>query len=103
MFAHETLAVLHLARQHADPSIRDVGGGFREHVSRVRERDFVLVGVVAVDVVEADGDLRHDLKRPLPRFENFSVDGSRSVVINPSMPLLTFSMINFFGGASGPW
>ena len=27
----------------------------------------------------------------------------RNVVINPSIPLFTFSMINFFGGASGPW
>ena len=39
---------------------------------------------------------------PFPASKTSALIGSRSVVINPSMPLFTFSMINFFGGASGP-
>jgi len=45
------------------------------HVGGVREWDFVFVGVGAIDVVKAHGDLRHDLERPLPCFEHLSVDG----------------------------
>ena len=40
---------------------------------------------------------------PFPASNTSASIGSRSVVIKPSMPLFTFSMINFFGGASGPW
>ena len=40
---------------------------------------------------------------PFPASNTSASIGSRSVVINPSIPLFTFSMINFFGGASGPW
>ena len=47
-------------------SVSDVGS--------VREGDFVFVCIRAVDVVEPDGDLRHDLQRPLPCFEHFGID-----------------------------
>ena len=40
---------------------------------------------------------------PFPASKTSASIGSRSVVINPSMPPFTFSMIIFFGGASGPW
>ena len=43
------------------------------------------------------------LSEPFPASKISASIGSRSVVINPSMPLFTFSMISFFGGASGPW
>ena len=42
------------------------------------------------------------LSEPFPASKTSASIGSRSVVINASMPLFTFSMINFFGGASGP-
>src|SRR5437762_1421255 len=42
------------------------------------------------------------LSVPFPASKTSASIGSRSVVINPSMPLFTLSMINFFGGASGP-
>ena len=43
------------------------------------------------------------LSVPFPASNISASIGSRKVVIKPSMPLFTFSMINFFGGASGPW
>ena len=103
LFAHQSLALPHFARQHPHHEKRELGGRFGEHIGRVRERDFVFVGVGAVDVIESDGDLRHNLERPFPASKTSASIGSRSVVINASMPLFTFSMINFFGGASGPW
>jgi hypothetical protein len=33
----------------------------------------MLVGVSPVDVVEADGNLRHDLEGPLPGLETFLI------------------------------
>ena len=43
------------------------------------------------------------LSEPFPASKISASIGSRSVVINASMPLFTFSIISFFGGASGPW
>src|SRR5207249_10330880 len=42
--------------------------------TRVLKWDFLLVRVGAIDVVETDGDLRHDLERPLPCFEHLGID-----------------------------
>jgi len=41
----------------------------------VRERDFVLVSVSTIDVVEADGELRYDFESTLSGGEDFGVDG----------------------------
>ena len=75
LFPHQALTLIHLARQHAHHEKSELGGRFGEHIGRVRERDLVLVSVGAVDVVEADRDLRHDLERALPCFEDLGVDG----------------------------
>ena len=40
---------------------------------------------------------------PFPASNTSASIGSRRVVIKASMPLFTFSIINFFAGASGPW
>src|ERR1041385_7029356 len=40
----------------------------------MREWDFVLVRVGAIDVIEPDSDLRDYLKRPLPCFEHLGID-----------------------------
>ena len=74
LFAHQSFALPHLAREHAHHEKRELSGRFGEHVGGVRERDFVFVRVGAIDVVESDGDLRHDLERPLPRFEYLGID-----------------------------
>ncbi len=90
LFAHQALALPHLARKHAHHEKRKLGSGFGEHVGRVRERNFVFVGVGAIDVVEPDGDLRHDLERPLPCFEYFGVDGIAQSSDQPVDPALHF-------------
>src|SRR5204863_4326237 len=71
----QTLALPHLARQHSHHEKSELGGRFGKHVGGVREWDLVFVGVGAVDVVEADSDLRHGLERALSCFEDLGVDG----------------------------
>ena len=74
LFAHQALALPHFAREHAHHEKRKLGGRFGKHVGGVRERDLIFVRVGAIDVVKADGNLRHDFERPLPCFEYFSID-----------------------------
>ncbi len=74
LFAHQAFAPPHLAREHAHHEKCELGGRFGKHVGGIRERDFVFVRVGAIDVVEADSDLRHDLERPLPCFKHFGID-----------------------------
>ena len=74
MFADQSLALPHFARENAHHKKSELGGRFRQHVSRVREWDFVSIGVGAVDVVESHCDLRHDLECSLPGFKYFGVD-----------------------------
>src|SRR5213078_328299 len=50
----------------------ELGGRFGQHVGGIGEWNLVLVSVGAVDVVEADRDLRHDLKRVLLRFDRIA-------------------------------
>ena len=69
LFAHESLALPHFSREHAHHEERKLSRRFGEHIGRVRKRDFVLVRVGAIDVIESDSDLRHNLQCPLPRIE----------------------------------
>src|ERR1700674_4856168 len=64
----------HFACQHAHHEEGKLRGCLREDVGRMRERDFVLIGVRTIDVVEPHGNLRHHLQRVLARLENFSVN-----------------------------
>ena len=75
LLPHQALALPHLTSEHAHHEKCEFGCGFGEHVGCVRERNLVFVGVGPVDVVEADGDLRHDFERALPGFEDLSIDG----------------------------
>ena len=74
LFAHQTLTLPHFACEHAHHEKRKLSSRFSQHVGGVCERDFVFVGVGAIDVVEPHGDLRHDLERPLPCFKHFGVN-----------------------------
>ena len=101
VFASQMLGAPHFAGQGAHHEKCEFGRGFGEDVGGVGEGNLVSVGVGAVDVVETDGDLGDDLQSVLARLETSASIGSRSVVIRPSMPDFTFSMIRLFGGASG--
>ena len=72
--ASEVLGSPHFARQRAHHEEGEFGGGLGQNVGRVRKRDFVAVGVSAIDVVEADSDLGYDLQSTLAGFEDFGVD-----------------------------
>ena len=69
LFAHESLALPHFSREHAHHEERKLSRRFGEHIGRVRKRDFVLVRVGAIDIIESDSDLRDNLQCPLPRIE----------------------------------
>ncbi len=56
------LGRVELPRDGAEDEERELRGGVGEDVGRVRERDAVAVGGGAVDVVEPDRHLRHDLE-----------------------------------------
>ncbi len=60
LFPHQAFTLPHLTREHPHHEKRELGGRFGKHVGGVGERNLVLVGVSAVDVVEPDRDLRHD-------------------------------------------
>ena len=74
LFAHQPLALPHLSRQHAHHEKRELSRRFGEHIGCVGKRNFVFVRCCAIDVVEADRDLRHNLQRPLPSFEDFRIN-----------------------------
>ena len=62
------------ARQVSQREEGELRRGFGEHVGGVGEGNLVAVGVGAVDVVEPDRVLRHDLQRALARLEDFGVN-----------------------------
>src|SRR5439155_25588331 len=74
LVTHKALALPHLARQHAEHEKSELSSRFGEHVGGIGEWYLVLVSVGSIDVVEADGNLRHNLERALPCFKNFGVD-----------------------------
>src|ERR1017187_3421274 len=59
-------------RAHQEEGI--FGGRFGQDVGGMGERDFVLVGIGAVDVVKSDGVLRHYLEGAFSGGENLGVD-----------------------------
>src|SRR3954471_14552083 len=63
-----------LARERSQHEEGELGGSFGENVSSIGERNLVAVGICAVNVVEADGDLGDDFQVPLPRFKDFAID-----------------------------
>src|SRR5206468_7672566 len=75
LLSHQPFTLPHLAREHSHHKKSEFGGRFSEDVGGVRERDLVLVGIGPVDVIEAHGDLRHDLERTPSGFEDLGVDG----------------------------
>ena len=68
-------AVHSLSRQRAQHEKGEFRGGFGEHIRSVSKRNLVPVGVGAVDVVEAHGDLGDNFQFPLARFEHLGIDG----------------------------
>ena len=102
VFASEMLGWPHFSRQRAQHEKSEFGRRLGEHVGGIGEGNFVAVGVGAIDVVKADRELRDylQLALSLPRILRRQ-SGSRRVVIRPSMPDFTFSMITLLGGASG--
>src|SRR5690348_6001968 len=73
--AYQFFAGPELASHSADHEESKFGGGFGENVGRVGERHFIAVGVLSVDVVEADRDLCDDLKFSFAGLEHFRVNG----------------------------
>src|SRR5947207_10662967 len=73
--ANQSLARPHLACYRANHEKRELSRSFGERVSRVREWNFVAVGVSAIDVVEAHGNLRYNFQLALAGFEHLSVNG----------------------------
>src|SRR5262249_6888899 len=61
LFAHESLAFPHFSREHAHHEERELSRGFGKHFGGISEWDFVFVRVGTINVIESDGDLRHDL------------------------------------------
>src|SRR5205823_12520195 len=74
LLPHQALTRIHLPRQHAEHEKSELGGRFGQHVGGIGEWYLVFVSVGAIDVVEPDRDLRHDLERPLPCLEDLGVD-----------------------------
>jgi hypothetical protein len=74
VFAQKFFGVPHPAGECAQHEESEFGGGFGQDIGGIGERDLVLVGVGAVDVVEADRDLRHDFQPDLPCFEYLRID-----------------------------
>ena len=72
--AHEVLGGPEPARQAAQDEEGELGGGFRQHIGRMGEWNFVTIGVGAIDVVEADRNLRNYLQRALAGFEDLGIN-----------------------------
>src|SRR5438552_15224535 len=73
--AHVVFGAPQLAGERPHHEKSKFGRGFGEHLGGMSEGDFVVVGVSAIDVVEADGKLRDDFEVSFTGLENFSVDG----------------------------
>src|SRR5580692_10505888 len=65
----------HLACQHAQHEKGELRGGLSQYVRGMSERNFVAVGVGAIDVVNADGQLSHNFQTTFSSFENLGIDG----------------------------
>ena len=74
VFANKVLAGPQFAGESSQDKEGKLGRGFSENVGCVGERDLVAVGIGAVDVVEADGNLGDDLELSLPCFKNLGID-----------------------------
>ncbi len=74
VLAHQLFRVPQLAGERGQNEESELGGGLGEHVGSVGEGNLVAVGVGAIDVVEADRNLRDDFQRALPSFEDLGVD-----------------------------
>jgi len=75
IFAGQMFGGPKFAGERAHQEESKLGGRFGQDVGGVRERDFVLVSVSTIDVVEADGELRYDFESTLSGGEDFGVDG----------------------------
>ena len=62
LLAHEALARVHLARQHAHHEKGKLSRRFGENIGGMRKWNFVSVGICSVDVVKAHRDLGDDLE-----------------------------------------
>ena len=75
VIASEVLGRPHLAREHAEHEEGELGSGLGEDVGRVGERNFIAVGIGAVDVVESNGVLGHDFQRTFAGLEHIGIYG----------------------------
>src|SRR5260370_5930255 len=75
IFAHQLFAVPKTPRERAHHEEGELGGGVGEDVGGVGERNLVAIGIGAIDVVKAHGELSDDFERALSRLKDFSVDG----------------------------
>src|SRR5262249_38744940 len=74
VLAHQALARPKLARDRAQNEEGKFCRGFRKYVCGIGERNLVTISVRAIDIVEADGELRHNFKLALARLKNLRVD-----------------------------
>jgi len=101
IFPRQVFCRPQLAGQRTHQEESEFRGGFGEHVGSIGEGNPMSVGVGAIDIVEANGELSHDFERVPTCVEDFASILSRSVVIRPSIPDFTFSTTSAFGGGSG--
>ena len=94
VFPRQMLRGPQLSRQRAQHEECKLRRRFGEHICRIGKRNFVAIGVGAVDVVKADRNCATTFSVPLPASNTSASMESRSVVINPSIPDFTFSTIN---------
>src|ERR1700681_3150579 len=52
-----------------------LGSRLRKHVRGICKRNFIFVGVGAVDIVESNGELRHNSECALSGRKNLGIDG----------------------------
>jgi hypothetical protein len=75
VIACEMFRAPHFSRQDAHHEKRKLRRGFGEDIGSVGEGNFEAIGVGAVDVVEADGVLRHGFEVSLAGLKNLGING----------------------------
>src|ERR1700687_264047 len=74
IFARQMFGGPEFAGERAHQEEGKLRGRFGQDVGGIRERDFVLVGIGAADVVKSDGDLCDHFERAFSASETLAVD-----------------------------
>ena len=74
VLTYQLFPVPQFARERSQNKECELGGSLGENVRSVGERNFVAIGIGAVDVVESNGQLGDNLQRAFPCLEDLGVD-----------------------------